>query len=181
MKLSLRIFLLTTIFALMGVSLMAQTGEPGPKGQRGHHGRFFDKKMAANFENLRLLKLLEVVELTEEQSIKFIPLFHGLRNDVKELRLKKVDILDQMQETIGQPDNEAILRELLDRLAKNKSSMNTRMAKFLNDCESVLTIQQISRLAIFQERFEREILNSLREFRRGGNEPGFKKDKQGKI
>ncbi|MCP4566350.1 MAG: hypothetical protein GY841_02085 [FCB group bacterium] len=181
MKLSLKISLLTTLIALMGVSLMAQTGKPRPKGPRGQHGRFFDKEMAANFENLRLLKLLEVVELTEEQSVKFIPLFHGLRNDVKELRLKKVDILDQMREAIARPDNEAILRELLDKLAKNKSSMNTRMVKFLNDCEPILTIQQIARLAIFQEHFEREILNSLREFRRGGNEPEFKNDKQGKI
>jgi hypothetical protein len=156
------------IMVMLAAALSAQpdTGwRPGwsQHGQSPHH-----KKMAANLENLRLLKLLETVELSEEQSERFIPLFHGYRSDMKELFEQRRELIHRLAELVKGDASDREMEEGIDHLIDLKAKMESRQEKFIDECGTVLSTKQLARLVIFQERFEREVLESLREFRRHG-------------
>lgn len=166
MKRFLRISLLLALAAVTS-SVWAQPPEFDdtlPPMYRGKYG----EKMSANVENLRMMKLLETVDLSEEQSEKFVPLFHGFRKDIKSLIHERNALIDGIKELIAAAVPDDRIKEELRKLKLNRVQFNNRQDKFISDCETILTTPQLARLVIFQERFEREMLQSLREFRRHG-------------
>ena len=151
---------------LMAASLMAQPGNetpPGwsPMGGQHHRGR----QMAENIENLRLLKLLETIDLTEDQSAKFIPLFQDFRKNFRELRDQRRDLVDHLADLVDSNATDGELNAGIQELIDLGEKMEKQRDDFLSECRSILTTKQLAKLVIFQERFEREILQSLREFR----------------
>ncbi len=162
---------LTASMMLTG-SLMAQPDSaPPPDFPRGGpHHRW--QQMAENIENLRLLKLLETVDLNEEQSAKFIPLFQRYRKDFKELLDQRRDLVDHLADLVDSNASDAELNAGVQKLIDLKKKMEQQQADFINDCRGILTPKQLARLVIFQERFEREILQSIREFRQGHQQDG---------
>jgi hypothetical protein len=113
-----------------------------------------------------MLKMLEAVDLNEEQSTRFIPLFHAFRKDIKALHQERKEIIDGIKQLIHDKASDDLIKKELKRIRDNHVGLNTRMLKFFDDCESILTIPQLARLMIFHERFERDMLKSVREFRR---------------
>ena len=127
----------------------------------------------ANYENLRLFKLLEAVDLSEEQSQRFIPMFHGYRKDIRQLRQERADLIDQLKGTLDRKDADDQIRALLRQLDDNQATQQRREKKFSDVCDGVLAVPPKAKLAIFEERFEREVLECMREFRgQGGPGPG---------
>lgn len=176
---------LTTSFLIFMLSIFAAStmaqgpdfdGKPGPKGEGRHWG-----KMSANMENLRMLKLLEVLDLSEAQSEKFVPLLHGFRKDTKALRMERDTLIGGIRRMLGSKSDDSQILAELDKLKENQVRLDARQDKFQKDCKAFLTVPQQARLVIFQERFEREMLESLRKYRRhGGGMPGMN-EKPGKI
>lgn len=172
----------SSIFLLisgMALSVMAQPPEFDDSLPPMFHGKH-DEKMLANVENLRMMKLLEAVDLSEEQSEKFVPLFYGFRKDIKGLVGERNGIIEGIRELITTDAPDDRIKEELAKLKMNRAEFSGRQDKFLGDCESILTTPQLAKLVIFQERFEREMLESLREFRRHGGPGSMNRKKEGK-
>lgn len=129
------------------------------------------QKMEASYENLRLLKLLDAVNLTDTQAEKFIPLFHAFRKDLRKLRAERNDLMNQLGDEADSLNREDQIRTLLNRLDENQKAIGAREQLFESDCRRLLTLPQVARMIVFTDRFEREVLESLREFRnrRGPN------------
>lgn len=156
-----------TAAMLMTVSLMAQPEpEPPPDFQKGGpHHRW--RQMAESMENLRLLKLLEAVDLTEEQSAKFIPLFQSYRKDFKASLDERRELVGRLVDLVDSNATDEQLNAGIQKLTDLKDKMLKQRDDFLSKCRGILTTKQVAKLVIFQERFEREILKSLKEFRQG--------------
>jgi Spy/CpxP family protein refolding chaperone len=161
-----------TATVMLTGSLMAQPDSAPPPDfpKGGPHHRW--QQMAENIENLRLLKLLETVDLTEEQSTKFVPLFQRYRKDFKELLDQRRELVDHLADLVDSNASDADLNTAIRNLLDLKKKMEQQQADFINECRGILTPKQLARLVIFQERFEREILQSLREFRQGHQQGG---------
>lgn len=167
------------VFAVVLLSLPAQAQPYGGRGRGGPgHGKW--DKMAGNFENLRMLKLLEVLDLDESQSEKFIPLFHDFRRDMRDLQERKRDVIMQLSALVDSTGTDADILAEIDRLQVLQQEIIARTDKFTDDVGAVLTVQQLGRFVIFQERFEREILRSLREFRRPPDDVSPPNESEGK-
>lgn len=121
--------------------------------------------MAASFDNLRLIKLLEAVDLDEDQSTRFIPIFHSFRKSQKQLREDRRVLIDQLAELSSAKDKSAEIDQAIKSLKENSDSIESARDKFHQGCRQILASDQLARMLVFQERFEREILKSLREFR----------------
>ncbi len=130
--------------------------------------RIFGPQMEANYENLRLLKLFEAVDLSDEQSLKFLPIFRAYRKDIKELRQQRTDLTDRLAAAVTASVNESAIRALVDTLNTNQGALRDREETFRREAATVLSFVQQAKLTVFQERFEREVLESLREFRQRG-------------
>lgn len=164
MRKTFRIFGLSLTLLVLTSLIAAQQNVPCSHG-KGQHGR---DNLGANIEGLRFLKLLEVLDMTEEQSENFIPLFHSFRKDIKELQRERKTVFDTLVYYLHQPDADEKLIVCFAAIRENLEKLDARMHKFFDDCSGILTAYQLGRLLLFHERFEREVLESLREFRRCG-------------
>jgi Spy/CpxP family protein refolding chaperone len=155
---------LALVTAGTATAQMGQGHGPGPNCPPSCP-RAFGPQMEANYENLRLLKLFEAVDLTDEQSVKFLPIFRTYRKDIKELRQQRADLIDRLAAAIMASGDENMLRAKMDTLYSLRNAIPDREAEFQREAAQVLTPVQQAKLAVFLERFEREVLESLREFR----------------
>jgi Spy/CpxP family protein refolding chaperone len=152
------------------VTAMAQPHGCDMKKGRGNHHPHDWGDMAANLENLRILKMLETIDLSEEQSAQFLPLFHEFRRDTREIHQKRDEVVERIRDMLSREVSDNEIKSELEKLRSNAREFAARLEKFFNDCEGVLTTRQMARLMIFHERFERDMLKSLREFRRHGRQ-----------
>ncbi len=162
MKRVLTITILSSLMILIiGSSVSAQGHFRrgfGDSGKRGMHMK--------NLENLRLLKLLEVLDLGEEQNDLFISAFSKFRKNSKSIREKvegEITILAEHLKQDNKSDN--VILEKVDSIVKMKEDFEKERKKFFEKVKDILTAEQLGRMMVFQERFERELLERVRGFR----------------
>lgn len=127
------------------------------------------------FEQFRKQKMLEMLELEENQKEPFLEIMEGQREQrlgwMHEF-MSTVDTLSKGLRTGEISDEEIdVLVNRLDRLEAAKLE-NAR--EFHTEARSILTGKQFGKLLIFEIRFESQILGKVNEFRRrrGGMPPG---------
>ncbi len=162
MKQVLRITILSSLMILLiGSTVYAQghfkRGFGGPD-KMGMHKK--------NLENLRLLKLLEVLDLDEDQNDLFISAFSKFRKNSKEIREKvegEINILAEYLKQENRSDN--VILEKVDLIVSMKEEFEQERKRFFERVKDILTPEQLGRMMVFQERFERELLEQVRGFR----------------
>ena len=119
-----------------------------------------------HIEQLRLLKLLEVLDLTEEQQPKFMSAFTGMRKNLRELDDRKSAVIELLSEELksSKPDDRKI-NGMVDSVLRVEADKRRTIRTFVDDMRVTLTPVQIGRLIVFTERFEFELLERVREFR----------------
>ncbi|MEE8576808.1 MAG: hypothetical protein V3T31_06100 [candidate division Zixibacteria bacterium] len=134
-------------------------------GNRG--GGNMDGRRKRHIEQLRILKLLEMLDLDEGQEIEFLTRFRTHRkNDrtiAEEHRTRLADLgkLLHSSNASDQQLSEAIEAARQVRLKKQQAHDT-----FLEKVRPLLTTNQFGRLIIFQDRFEFELLQEVRQFRK---------------
>jgi len=122
--------------------------------------------MMKNIENLRLLKLLEVLDLNDEQNDLFISAFSKFRRDSRLIREKvesEIAFLAEYMKQAGRSDD--VILEKVDSIVVMKENLEKERTKFFEKIKDILTAEQLGKMMVFQERFERELLEQVRGFR----------------
>jgi hypothetical protein len=165
--------------------IFAQQGPGGPGRRRGPGMRppMDTGVQRKHIEQLRMLKLLEVLDLNEEQEPKFLMAFKGLRKQMRELDDRKQGVIEKLSEELKstRPENRRI-NLLVDSVLAIESGKRESMQKFVETSRGILSPVQVGRLLVFTERFEYELLERVREFRGriapAGQAPGEPDDGQ---
>jgi len=141
------------------------------------HGPGMDQRK--HIEQLRMLKMLELLNLTSEQEIPFLTAFNQMRIEQKSLDEKSDFLLDSMSaEMASTKPSEMRLKDLIVKVKAIEKQRFEQMTTFVDRVDSLLTTEQIAKLMIFQKRFEMELLEQVGRFRRGGM-PGGPPDSGG--
>jgi Spy/CpxP family protein refolding chaperone len=119
-----------------------------------------------HIEQLRLLKMLEVLDLTEDHEPQFLMAFKGMRKAMRNLDESKQTIIRRLSKELKaeKPDTRQI-NNLVDSVLMIEAHKRESMQKFVDSSRAILTPIQIGRLLVFTERFEFELLERVREFR----------------
>jgi len=167
------IFMVMVLLAMcwMGDSLQAQPVPPdaSPPGEM-HMPRGKD------LENLRLLKLLDVLDLTEEQSPEFIAAFSRYRKDgnaMREMVKAEVDTLIDLLK--ADPPEENRIIERVSRIDQLRVQREQIVATFHQKAAEILTPVQLGRMVAFELRFDRGLIERIKGFRggrKGSKSPG---------
>jgi Spy/CpxP family protein refolding chaperone len=156
------------------VMFWAQLDEQSPEdvyrrgqGQRGEkRGRMGLGKERKHIEQFRLLKLLELLDLKEDQEVDFIKAFRTMRSERRDLHEKRMELVNSLADGLRDQniaDNE--IRQDVQQISELAKQEERVMENFLNTAQKILTPQQLGKLIVFQERFELELLEGVREFR----------------
>lgn len=128
-------------------------------------------EMRKHLEQLRMLKLLEFLDLKEDQEVAFLTRFRQMRSAEDELEARRKDHVEKLTElvTAESPDERAI-RAAIDSVQTTMQERVRAFDAFIGDVRGLLTPVQMGKLVIFQDRFEYELLERVRSFqeRRGG-------------
>lgn len=138
-----------------GASVLAQPrGRPDP----AHLERI---------ERFKRMRLVEMLDLTEDQSVRFFPRLNEFENTRREIKKQKDEILDKIDRLIrnsasDQKEYEKLFAEIeaIDRKAGEEK------LRFFNSLSDLLSIQQRAKLVLFERRFEAELRDAVREVQR---------------
>jgi Spy/CpxP family protein refolding chaperone len=131
------------------------------------------EKREKSLENLRLLKLLEILELNDEQNDRFIAAFSSFRNKLRNIhdsvQLEIENVIEILHGDL--PDEEKIM-QTVDRVQELQRRRWEAADYFHDKVKTILTPVQLGKLLAFEERFEREMMKELRQFRDRNAPPG---------
>jgi Spy/CpxP family protein refolding chaperone len=157
-----------TIATLLSLTLLLVAGSVAAQNHFGRGFGDFDKRgmHRRNLENLRLLKLFEVLDLDDEQNAQFIAAYSKFRNNSREIKEKVENEVNSLAEYLKQEDksNDIILKKV-DLIVSYKEEFEQERKKFFEEIKGIITPEQLGKMTVFHERFEREMLEKVRGFR----------------
>jgi predicted membrane chloride channel (bestrophin family) len=130
--------------------------------------RFWEtRKGWDNISTLYLLRMVQVLDLTEEQAAKIFPRVNRVEKEKREINRTIGQLLRELRVKLRQPDvNQEELSRILDELKDLRMQVKNRDEELQKFMEENLTIQQQARYLLFMQDFLkdlREKLNKARE------------------
>jgi len=152
--------IIVLIIALSAATLFGQPGHPPDRGAPPP-GMERDK-LRERIEMLRTWKLVEMLNLTQEQSIEFFPLYNTFESE-QELRNKQQGkLLDRLEKHLdGFELEEKTVSTILDSLIEIKQAQYEAELEFYEKASEVLTIEQQAAFALFRRKFAEEVKNII--------------------
>jgi len=147
---------------------------PGRFGRgMGHGGGPPMQKMRRHVEQLRILKLLELLDLDEDQEITVLAAFSHLRKDMRALNDSLDQLIDQLASGLKDSSlSDQEITSLINEIDEIERAILDRAMRFKKEVKPLLTAEQQGKLVVFHYRFEEELLRQVRAFRdKGGLGP----------
>lgn len=126
-----------------------------------------DGKPRERLAELRRLKMIEALDLTEEQAVRLTVREKNFREKEAEERQKREEILEGLRMQIKNNAEATALRTSLERLEQLSMSNVTRKHEYLRSLSDFLSEEQIAKLVLFEHHFAKEIRRILGNSRRG--------------
>lgn len=120
-------------------------------------------KQKGKLEQLEKIKLIDALELDEENSIRFFARRNQSKKEVDELEKKFDEILLQLENTLVNTDakKNEVQKNLVTELLMTRQQIEIEKQKFITSLSDILSTEQIVKLVIFEKRFREEIRNVL--------------------
>ncbi|MDH7516565.1 MAG: hypothetical protein QHI48_11910 [Bacteroidota bacterium] len=118
-------------------------------------------------EEYRRMKLIEFVDMTEEQSIRYFAREKELRQAEEAIREKRAAVIARLREMSGTSISADDLEKEISTLADLAKESTQKRREFLTSLKEFLSPKQIARLIVFEEQFAHEVRRILSGARRG--------------
>jgi Spy/CpxP family protein refolding chaperone len=154
--------------ALLGVALvLVACRERG-----GTHG--FARPTGEHFELIRLWKLIDDLELDQEQAVRLFPAWSRLQRQRQELMEQRRKAAEELADLLGEENaREEEVRSRMQALQALEEQLLEGKAAFQQEAAKVLDLRQQARLLLFEEHFRRDLRETVRAFRPGRENPPF--------
>jgi len=122
------------------------------------------QRMRDRLSAVKMWKLTEYLDLSEEQAEKFFPRTREHQKEMNKLIRRRRQLYEDFQQKIddGKVDTENVDRYIAETTRLDKALIELR-AKHIQGLKDILTDEQLARFAIFNEHFRRQIGHGLRE------------------
>lgn len=146
------VFLALVAFVSGSFRLPAQTEDPEKR-----------EKSEKMFETMLVWRIVDELQLSEEQMAKFMVKFREDRDLMKEQRTKKKKMLDELKELVEKKAPAKDLNAKLDGLEKLQAESLDKLKKITADMRKILTPEQQAKFVLAKEKVEQDMMKSLRE------------------
>ncbi|GIV45268.1 MAG: hypothetical protein KatS3mg036_0086 [Ignavibacterium sp.] len=121
------------------------------------------RKMDSKIEQLEKVKLIEALDLTEDQSVRFFARRNEHRREIEKLEERSDELLRIMENMLDErgEKNLAEQKKLLNELLDIRIQIENKRRQFILSLNDILTFDQISRLVVFEKKFREEIRKIL--------------------
>ncbi len=143
------------IFVFFSLGLLRAQPSGGPP-QMG--GRSMER-----VERFKKMRLVEMLDLKEDQSVRFFARFNDFENARKELNRQKDETLDKIERLLRNKADQKEYEKLFDEVEVVNRKIGEEKLKFFNSLSDLLTIEQRAKLILFERRFEHELREAVKE------------------
>ncbi len=124
----------------------------------GQEMRKQERQRMHRVEQLERIKLIESLDLTEEQSLKFFARRNEHRKEIENIEKKIDEVMEEMHKLLNRNDvKESRLKKLNEEVLTNREKIETKRKQFISSLTDILSTEQISKLLLFERRFREEI------------------------
>lgn len=117
-------------------------------------------------EALLIWRLVDELDLTDQQIARIFPQIKALKNVRIELGMRKVTLERELRELLRQqPQNDDLIRAKIGELDQLRARVEQQRQRILRQIHAALTVDQQARFALIQETFEAETIRLLEEVR----------------
>ncbi len=138
------------IFALPFFLLFAQRGAE-------------EKDPREIIEKVRIYRLTEELDLNEEQAAKFFPRLKDIRKTEQMFHKQKMEIVRELKELLKEGAKEQEIIKVLNKFQELQKKRFESQLKEIEGIRNILTPEQQARFLVFQEEFEKEIRDLIKE------------------
>ena len=132
-------------------------GKPGMRRQQRKH-----------VEQLRMLKMLELLDIGSDHEISFLTSYNNLRSNIRRINDARTKLLTELGDKLhNETGTDSDIKSLIEQIDANKQEKQKVEAEFIEHASTILTVRQLGKLVMFNEHFERELLDRVRAFREG--------------
>jgi Spy/CpxP family protein refolding chaperone len=159
------VFMAVASLSLDGVAL-AQGGRRSSPGREG-----FQKPGREQMEMVRMWRLVNTLEVDEDQAMKVFPAFSLHHRERELLAKRRSDLRKGLQQQLAEEGNDEALLSLMAKIHKVEGEISTLAQEFDKDLEDILTPRQRARLMLFEDDFRNQLQDTVRRMRgmRSGN------------
>ena len=145
--------------AVASLALSQDAPPPGP-------GRALER-----VEQFKKIRLMEVLNLDEQNSIKFFARYNKYQEQLRDLRKKQVVALGEVQALRKSKAADAEYDKTIDELVSLEHQINEAKSKYVDELKQVLTGKQLAEYLVFEMRFQQNLRELAREFPRNRMDP----------
>lgn len=133
------------------------TGQGEPQGS---------DRPSERIENLRKVRLVEILELKEDQSVRFLARMNEHDAARRSLMKDRGDALDRLERLIRNKADDAEYEKAFADVAAVDDKIAAERKSFFSGLSDILTPTQRAKMLIFERRFEKELREAMREAQR---------------
>ena len=160
MKASFRYFILLVAVVVMPVASSAQDEELPAK-----------SKALERVEQFKKIRLMEVLGLDEQTSIKFFARYGNHQRVLQELRKKQLQALGRVQALRKGKSPDAEYEKVIQNLQTLEGEVRDAKLKYLDELREILSSKQIAEYLVFELRFQQNLRELIRDGQRNRPDP----------
>ncbi len=117
-------------------------------------------KATQKMEELKKIKLIEILQMNEEASLKFFSRRSEHMKKIEGFNEAGKSKIDQIDELL-KDKNEPMLKKAIDEYLQIQESIIKERQNFFKSVSDILTTEQMGKLVVFEERFRSELSGLL--------------------
>ncbi|MEO0083796.1 MAG: hypothetical protein ABIK33_05395 [candidate division WOR-3 bacterium] len=127
---------------------------------------FASKHPGQMMETIRVWRLTEILNLTEDQSVRFFPKIKELQKAREEFEQKRIEISSAIEDLLKDAKKyEKELKAKIQEFEQYETKLHEKEKQLRKEIANILTPEQQAKFMLFQMRFNREMREMIKEMR----------------
>jgi len=125
-----------------------------------------DQRPFERIQHFKKVRLIEILDMKEEQSVRFFARLNEHDNVKRELMKEKMDILDKVERLVRNHAEDKEFEKLFPEVATANQEIIREDEKFFNSLSEILSAEQRGKYLLFERHFERELREAMKDVQR---------------
>ncbi|CUS84106.1 hypothetical protein [Candidatus Kryptobacter tengchongensis] len=126
---------------------------------------FMGQRWRERILEFKKVRLLEILKLDEQTSVKFLNKYTKFSNDIDAIEVERERVVNEIEAKLRKGDKDGYDRAIQELIDLGKKEYELRL-NFYKELKEILTDQQIAQVIVFERNFRREFMEAVREMQR---------------
>ncbi len=122
-----------------------------------------DSRGFERIEQFKKVRLIEMLNLKEEQSVRFFARLNEHDSNKRDIMKEKMDALDKIERLVRNHADDKEFDQVFAQVDAAETKISDERRRFFNGLSDLLSAEQRGKLLLFERHFERELREAMKE------------------